>query len=205
MTDLIKKKIWSIVTVVIYLIVVVFAITTLMSKLSIGGIKLFTVQSGSMEPAIHVGSLVVVKSENVYKVGDVITYKEREDANKTITHRIFKEENTGIERYTTKGDANDSTDSNIVLPSQIIGKVVFSILYLGYPVAFARTIPGLILLVVIPATVIIYEEIRKIHHETKQIVHRRRQKKEEKNSSANVKESKPEHENSLSIKPRKSQ
>ena len=40
-----------------------------------GGWKLFTVQSGSMQPAISLGSLVIVKPAGEYVVGDVITFK----------------------------------------------------------------------------------------------------------------------------------
>jgi signal peptidase len=160
-----KIKIWPIVTGIIYLIVIVFAITALMSKFSIGGIKLFTVQSGSMEPAIKVGSMVVTKSQDTYQVSDVITFKDREDAQKTTTHRIVGKEDTGIIRYTTQGDANDAADSNQVLPPQIIGKVIFKIPYFGYPVAFARTWPGVIILIIIPATIIIYDEVGNIRKE----------------------------------------
>ena len=169
MADWKKNKTWTIITVIIYLIVIVFAITALMSKFSIGGIKLFTVQSGSMEPTIKVGSMIATKSQNNYEVNNIVTYKDREDANKTTTHRIVKKEYTGIDRYTTKGDANDVADSNVVLPPQIVGRVIFSLPYFGYPVAFARTLPGLILLIVIPATIIIYEEARKIGQELKKI------------------------------------
>src|SRR4030042_5189237 len=145
-----KIKIWSVITYLIYLIVIVFSISALMSKFSIGGIKLFTVQSGSMEPAIKVGSMVVTKSQNIYEVNNVITFKDREDSRKTTTHRIVEKEDTGIMRYTTQGDANGVPDSNQVLPNQIIGKVIFKVPYFGYPVAFARTWPGVIVLIIIP-------------------------------------------------------
>jgi signal peptidase len=160
-----KIKIWSIITYLIYLIVIVFAISALMSKFSIGGIKLFTVQSGSMEPAIKIGSMVVTKSQEAYQVDDVITFKDREDARKTTTHRIIEKEDTGIMRYTTQGDANDVEDSNQVLPNQIIGRVIFKVPYFGYPVAFARTWPGVIVLIIIPATIIIYDEVGNIRKE----------------------------------------
>ena len=160
-----KIKIWSVVTVIIYLIVIVFAISALMSKFSIGGIKLFTVQSGSMEPSIKVGSMVITKSQDIYEINDVITFKDREDSRKTTTHRIVGKEDTGIMRYTTQGDANDAADSNAVLPNQIIGKVIFKVPYFGYPVAFVRTWPGVIVLIIIPATIIIYDEVGNIRKE----------------------------------------
>lgn len=160
-----KIKIGRILTFLIYFIVIIFAITALMSKLSIGGVKLLTVQSGSMEPAIKVGAMVVVKSEKNYNVGDVVTYKEQNDATKTITHRIIKKGYTGIDRYVTKGDANDAVDPSVVLSTQILGKVIFAVPYIGYPIAFARTPVGLIVLVIFPATIIVYEEVMNVKKE----------------------------------------
>src|SRR4030042_2862727 len=87
-----KIKIWPIVTAIIYLIVIVFAITALMSKFSIGGIKLFTVQSGSMEPAIKAGSMVVVKAQSDYQIKDVVTFRGQENQQKTTTHRIIRKD-----------------------------------------------------------------------------------------------------------------
>ncbi len=172
----IKKHYWSIISSVIYITVVVFAVIALMSKFSIGGVKLYSVQSGSMEPAIGTGSMVMVKSQANYEVGDIITYQERQDPQKTITHRIIKKEYTGIDRYTTKGDANDSPDANIVIPSRIIGKVIFNVPYFGFIVGFTRTLPGLILVIIIPATIIIYEEIKNIKREYVNIKNKKRNK-----------------------------
>ena len=169
-----KINYWKIITYIIYVIVILFAITAILSRFSIGGIKLFTVQSGSMEPTIKAGSMAFVKSEKNYNVNDIITYQERTNPKETITHRIVKKENTGVDRYTTQGDANGSADSNIVLFPQIIGKVIFAIPYFGYPVAFVRTLPGLIILIIVPAIIIIYDEISNIK---KELAKRKKMKK----------------------------
>jgi signal peptidase len=134
-----------------------------------GGFKLFTVQSGSMAPAIKTGSLVVVKSAPEYAVGDVITFK---NAPAPTTHRIESIEDGVI---TTKGDANDAPDSEPVNANQIVGKVIVSASYLGYPVAFAKSKEGFVLLIVIPATLIIYSEILNIKNEIKKL--RKKKKK----------------------------
>jgi signal peptidase len=68
-----------------------------------------------------------------------------------------------------KGDANDSPDGDLVQKYQIIGRVNFSIPYIGYLVAFARTLPGLIICIIVPALVIVYEEVGKIQGEVKAI------------------------------------
>ena len=40
-----------------------------------------------------------------------------------------------------------------------------SVPLLGYPVSYAKTTPGIILLIIIPAVIIIYDEIQKIRKE----------------------------------------
>lgn len=132
-----------------------------------GNIKLFTVQSGSMEPKISTGSLIFTKALADYNVGDIIT-KKTKDPKTTITHRIVSvEEKEGQKVFETKGDANDAADMELVFQKEIVGRVFLSLPYLGYPVAYAKTAPGLIVLIVIPAAIIIYEELRKIKEEIK--------------------------------------
>lgn len=123
------------------------------------GYKLYTVQSGSMQPAIAIGSLVVSQKVTDYQVGEVITFK---NALTPITHRIQAIKDSV---YITKGDANDAADTEPVRQEQILGKVVLSLPYLGYPVGFAKTKTGFIGLIVIPATIIIYSEILNIKME----------------------------------------
>ena len=130
-----------------------------------GNYKVFTVMSGSMEPAIGTGSLVFVKPLSDYNVGDIIT-RRTTDPKVTITHRIVsKEEINGQIAFETKGDANDAPDGEKFTREGIVGKVFVTIPFLGYPVAYAKTTPGLILLIIIPAIIIIYDEINKIKDE----------------------------------------
>lgn len=145
-----------------------------------GGIKLFTVQSGSMEPAIKTGSIVIVKPETGYAIKDVVTFKNPEDRNNpqpkfTTTHRLVDVKQTDQgPQYQTKGDANDAPDGSLIYPDQIVGKVVFALPLFGYPVSFARTREGLFILVVIPATVIIYGELMSIKNEIIKILQKRK-------------------------------
>lgn len=128
-----------------------------------GGYKLFTVQSGSMLPSITIDSLAMVKPVGEYAVNDIITFK---NAPMPTTHRIQKIDG---QTYTTKGDANDAADSQPVRQEQILGKVVLVVPYAGFPVAFAKSKEGFMLLIVIPATLIIYSEILNIKNEIKKL------------------------------------
>ena len=119
--------------------------------------KFFIVQSGSMEPAIKTGSLVITTKSAEYNNGDIISFKSKDDPKRIITHRIGYRDEKGI---LTIGDANEKFDLGRTDESQIIGKVVFTIPYIGYVANLAKNPKGFILLVIIPATIIIYEELK---------------------------------------------
>jgi len=175
-----KENIIKILEYTGYFLVILFALMAISSKYSIGGFKLLVVKSGSMEPAIKTGSIVIDKNFSEYNVGDIVTFKDREKPKETTTHRLVsKQIQNSTNLFTTKGDANDSADLEKITQDRIVGKVLIVIPYLGYIADFARSLPGLIVIILIPATIIIYEEIKKIHHETKQIIQKRKQKKEE--------------------------
>jgi len=77
----------------------------------------------------------------------------------SITHRIIDITDEG---FVTKGDANEDPDSFVVQKKNIIGKVVFTIPYVGYLNHFVKTPLGFTLFIILPATIIIAEEIRNI-------------------------------------------
>lgn len=143
------------------------------------GFKIYTVVSGSMEPAIHIGSVVVSQPQPEYKVGDVITFVPN-GAKKadSVTHRIFavKKDAKGATFFETKGDANKTPDIEPVSAKSVLGKEVLAIPYLGYPISFAKTRDGLIFLIIIPATLIIYSELISIKNETVKLLKERKKK-----------------------------
>lgn len=161
------KAVYFIFGTCIALIVVLLIASTLPVT---GNFKVLIVQSGSMQPSIQTGGIVVVKPMESYAVGDVITFAAGAGDKRTVTHRIaeVKEEN-GRTTFVTKGDANDGKDSQEVPLSRVIGKVLFDIPYLGYAVAAAKTPYGFIFLIVVPATIIIFDEVKKIIYEIKKI------------------------------------
>lgn len=125
----------------------------------IEGYELRIVQSGSMEPAIATGALILTRTQEQYAVGDVITYTERGPQNLPTTHRIIADGvRDGEVEYTTQGDANDAPDPNSVPQSAVSGKVVLDVPWLGYLIDFARQPLGFVLLIVIPALAIFIDE-----------------------------------------------
>jgi len=140
-----------------------------------GNIELKIVKSGSMEPNIPTGSLVVVKPAAAYSIGDVITFGADTRSEIPTTHRIvsFAGED-GQTMYTTKGDANEEVDPKTTLKNDVIGKVVFHMPYVGFVLDFARQPLGFALLIGIPAALVIMEEVFAIAKEVKVALRRRR-------------------------------
>ena len=151
-----------------------FALLSLSTKLPIpGGYKLFTVMSGSMEPQIGVGSLILDKKELLYQICDVVTF-EVPDSQTLVTHRITNVTNNS---YIVKGDANDASDVSPIPREDVIGRVIISLPILGYLVVFSKTLPGITLFVIVPATLIIYTEVLRIKNETVRLMAERKKRR----------------------------
>jgi signal peptidase len=84
------------------------------------------------------------------------------------THRIQEMRVVGGEPvYITKGDANNAPDVREVQKKDVIGKVLFDIPYAGFAVASAKKPLGFAIIIIVPALIIIFDEIRKIIKEVK--------------------------------------
>ena len=99
------------------------------------------VLSGSMEPAISVDDLIIVKAADSFEVGDVIVYQSGKIQ---VVHRIVAMDG---ETVTTRGDANN-TDDNPVELAQVKGRVIAAIPYVGKLVRLLKTPPVTILLII---------------------------------------------------------
>ena len=163
----------------VFAVLIVIAAFVALSAIDIpGNYKLLSVQSGSMEPAISRGSVVITKPPRAYQIGDVITFRDIDNSKYLVTHRISAIEKLEEERlFITKGDANQDTDNQRVNKELVVGKVILTLPFIGYAVSFARTIVGLMLLVVIPATIIVYSEAIAIKREIFKIRRKDRNKK----------------------------
>lgn len=96
------------------------------------GFHIYTVISGSMEPAIPTGSLVYVKGIAPEEVeeDDVIAFYGSMDGASIITHRVVANSEI-MSEFITKGDANDSKDMNPVPYDNYIGKVMLTVPAMG--------------------------------------------------------------------------
>ena len=135
------KKIWDAVTTALVVLVVVFAVFLMGSRLV--GLQVFNVISGSMEPTYSVGDLVYVKTvdPDSVKVGDPITFVLNEDL-VVATHRVVAIDSVN-RQFTTKGDANETADASPVHFNNLIGVPVFAVPLLGYVSAYIQSPPGM--------------------------------------------------------------
>lgn len=148
-----------------------------------GNFQIKIVESGSMEPNIHTGSIVVIKPEAKYAVGDIITFDANfrgPDGKKVpVTHRIVEiAGENGLYTYTTKGDANEENDPTAVRHQSVLGKVMFSVPYIGYAIETAKKPYGFLALVLIPSLIIISDQAKNIWDEIK----KRKQNNSEENA-----------------------
>ena len=92
------------------------------------------VLSGSMEPELGVGGLVVVKPVDGQDVvvGDVISFK-LPGIDTPICHRVIdRRETADGPLFQTRGDANEESDVTLVRAEDVNGKAVFYLPYVGY-------------------------------------------------------------------------
>jgi signal peptidase len=117
------------------------------------GYNSYVIYSGSMEPTVKVGSLLVTRPVDVedIQVDDVITFRSPGN-HTTLTHRVvgIRQEN-GQRVFETKGDASLQPDPQEVVLRGQVSKMAFDVPYLGYVVDFAKSTPGIVLFLLVPA------------------------------------------------------
>lgn len=141
-----------------------------------GNFEIKVVKSGSMEPTIKTGSIVVIKPSENYAEGDIITFGKDTKTEVPTTHRIIASRAEGGKLiFTTKGDANEEKDGKEVRQSEVVGKVLLDVPFAGYLIDFAKRPLGFALLIGVPSLAILFDEGKKIFLEIRNI---RRKRKE---------------------------
>jgi signal peptidase len=94
------------------------------------------VASGSMLPTLNVGDLIIVQGASPEEInaapmtGDIIVFKKSN--NELVVHRAIERINSaGGYLFTTKGDNNTSPDPEKINGSEIVGRVVIRIPWIG--------------------------------------------------------------------------
>lgn len=117
--NLIKNIIcWTLIVVLVFTLVIFFMSRINGSTPSVFGYSIFRVSSGSMEPELKVGDIILDKeidNPEDLKVGDVITFMSNDYRDRLVTHKIIKApyEENGKLMLQTKGIANEIADKPI--------------------------------------------------------------------------------------------
>jgi signal peptidase I len=139
-------------------------VLALVVPLAFGG-RPYTVLTGSMEPAIAPGDVVVgtrVAPPDVRR-GDVVTFKDPADAGRMITHRVKAARVQGSKFvFTTKGDANTASERWQVSRGDTLSRVAYRVPEIGHVARFAHGPTGVLLLVLLPLALLGFLEVRRI-------------------------------------------
>jgi signal peptidase I len=115
--------------------------------------KSLTVMSGSMEPTIGTGDVVVARQTSPMdvRVGDVVTFRDPLNHERLITHRVRQMRVLGDDvEFVTRGDANSGEEHWTLPKDGTIGRVAFHVPKLGYFMVWFHSTFGLLLLIVLP-------------------------------------------------------
>lgn len=129
----VKIILWALIFITLSLLL----ITVASQKTDILGYRLYLIMSGSMEPTIHVKDAIITKQIDEPQNGDVIAF---ENGNIITVHRIIKVYTEGDNRlYQTKGDNNNAEDPGLVQKTQVKGKVLCTLPFVGRTVLFLQS------------------------------------------------------------------
>jgi signal peptidase I len=132
---------------------------------SLFGGRALTVMSGSMEPALGVGDVVInsrVAPDRV-RVGDIVTFSDPEGTGKLITHRVRRVRLAeGTAHIVTKGDNTNAVERWDIPATGSLGRVEFRVPLLGFLVFWLHGPFARIGLIVIPALLLAGFELWRI-------------------------------------------
>ena len=170
------NRILSLVTVLCTLLCLMLGVQVIQRKdVNLFGVRVYNILTGSMEPTIPTGAIVLTKETDFADLepGDIITFTSRDPAlnGSANTHRILRVEadESGRACLVTKGDNNTIEDEYRVYTEDIKGKVVYYSHMNGFStfLAFVRTGPGFLTVVVMPLMLVAWWILRDFTREVK--------------------------------------
>lgn len=120
----------------------------------------YTVLTGSMEPSLPPGTLLIVRpvEQEQIQLGSVITYQLRSGQPGVVTHRVVGSSvsGNGERTFITQGDANSSPDAEPVRAAQVRGEVWYAVPYAGWIAQLVTGEQRLLLLKIVAAGLVLY-------------------------------------------------
>ena len=132
---------------------------------SLFGGRSLTVMSGSMEPALGVGDVIINSrvSPAEVRVGDIVTFSDPEGTDKLITHRVRQLRIAkGTAHVVTKGDNTNAVERWDIPANGSLGRVEFRVPLLGFLVFWLHGPLARIGLIVVPALLLAGFELWRI-------------------------------------------
>jgi signal peptidase len=149
--------------------VVLLGFLTLVALPRFTSFDVLIVRGGSMEPAVGVGSVIIIdRDARDPVVGDIVSFREANGD--IITHRIVAAD-AGI--YQTKGDANETADLERRIGANVVGTSIVSVPYVGYAVHVLRQPAAFLLLLLGTGGYLIVGELRTIAQEVRRMTSKR--------------------------------
>ena len=133
---IISSAVFVVLVLLIALIVIyIVRVNFLASNDKLGDVKInfYTILTQSMYPTIKAGDIVITYKEDndKYNVGDVITFISDKNGGITVTHRVQEIFNVNNSySYRTKGDNNNTADSEVIGGDNVLGKVWIAVVIL---------------------------------------------------------------------------
>jgi signal peptidase I len=134
-----------------FLLGVVLVLALVLTLPALTGHRSMTVLTGSMEPTLETGSVVVdeVIHPTEARIGDIVTFTDPANQGRLITHRLRRARVEGNTAHmVTKGDANDTVERWDVPVDGEIGRVILHVPKLGHVRALVGTRQGYMVLMV---------------------------------------------------------
>ncbi|UCF59163.1 MAG: signal peptidase I [Candidatus Bathyarchaeota archaeon] len=175
LSEMLKKEYVKTAILLAVVVISVFAFWISLTTALKTEYPMLAVASGSMEPTLYKGDLIMVQGvstgvdinvgpKDSAEPGDIIVFHRPTDPSELIVHRaIDKELRDGTWYFQTKGDANFSPDSWELAEDHLVGKVVGHVSHIGYIPLFLReflwTPIGMILIVTLLLIFLFYDYI----------------------------------------------
>lgn len=118
----------------------------------VAGYAQILVISGSMQPTVMAGDLLIIHEQDEYQEQDIVTYRS---GGGLITHRIIEMESG---QAVMQGDANNVADDPVSTES-IEGKVILQIPMVGNFILFLKTPMGMLLLILALSAIYVFFEL----------------------------------------------
>lgn len=164
------KLIGNLLYIMLFLLVILMLIVVIMQRVSdnsitVGGVRMFTVATGSMIPVYDVGDVLIAKEVDMSEVavGDDVVYKGKEGSfkDRIVTHRVLsiEEQDDGNYKIITQGVANTEQDPEID-QTQVYGKIIYQVKTLSAIGKMIKNIYVFYFIIFIPIGILIFKQIK---------------------------------------------